>query len=112
MSTALRSRELSRRQTREQSRGSGSKRRQIVIDRRLNDGVFRVEVAVGEVIAHTGDIDPRDVRCLAKQGRADSLYSFADLDEAYAYRVEDHAIVEATASQMIGYRVSSEQDVP
>jgi hypothetical protein len=46
---------------------------QILIDRGLQDGVGGVEVAVGEVVAHAGDLPPRIDGCVASRSSGNAL---------------------------------------
>ncbi len=56
-------------------------RTDVVVDNVLNDGVVGIEVAVSEVVAHTGDLLPRHVRWAVQEAGVDALNRFADLDE-------------------------------
>ncbi len=54
----------------------------------------RVEVAMGELVTHAGDVDPWDRWLGVKEFRADSLDGFADLDQPEPDGIEHQAIIE------------------
>ena len=61
---------------------SGNERRQIVIDRGLNDGMRCVEVPMRQVITHSGNVTPRYLRLQGQQVWRNRSHRLADLDEA------------------------------
>ena len=52
-----------------------------MFDGRSNDGVSRIEVAVGEMVAHAGYVDPGDRGFTSKQFGIDGLDGLTHLDE-------------------------------
>jgi len=69
-------------------------RRKVRVDGCLDDGMRRVEVAMGELVTHAGDVDPWDLWLGVKEFRADSLDGFADLDQPEPDGIEHQAIIE------------------
>jgi hypothetical protein len=62
---------------------------QVVIHGRLQDRVGGVEVAVGQVIAHAGDLAPRDAGLGVEQPGGQGLHRLADLQQPDPDRIED-----------------------
>ena len=62
---------------------------QVFVHGGLQDRVCGVEVAVGEVVAHAGDLPPRDRRLGSEQVIWECFNSLADFQQADADRVED-----------------------
>lgn len=56
-----------------------------------------VEVAMGEVVPHPGDVGPRHFGLVRENVVADVLHRFTDLDEADSDGVEDQAVIEAAS---------------
>jgi hypothetical protein len=65
---------------------------QVVIDSRLQDRMSGVKVAVGQVIAHAGDLTPRDAGLSAEQLRRQDLDGLADFQQSDPDRIEDQAV--------------------
>ena len=65
-----------------------------------HDLVVGVEIAVCQVVAHAGDVGPRDVRLFREQVRIDVLDRFADLDQSHPYRIEDETISQGAACEV------------
>jgi hypothetical protein len=63
--------------------------RQVFVDGGLQDRVCGVEVPMGEVVAHTGDLPPRDRWLRGQQVVRQCFDGLADLKQADADRVED-----------------------
>ena len=78
--------------------------RKIRVDRRLHDGVGRIEIAVGELVPHAGDVDPGDVRLSVKELRSEPLHRFAYLDQPESDGIEHETVVERPPLQMVGDR--------
>jgi hypothetical protein len=57
---------------------------QVFVDGGLQDGVCGIEVPVGEVVAHAGDLPPRDRWLGGEQVVRQCFNSFADLQQADA----------------------------
>ena len=84
---------------------------QIVLYGRPHDGVCGVEVAVGQVVAHPGDVDPRDVWFSIQQLRGDRPNGLADLDEPNPDRIEHQPVVDRSTTKMVVNRGDRRQDV-
>jgi hypothetical protein len=65
---------------------------QILVHGGLQDRVCGIEVPVGEVVAHAGDLPPRDRRLRGQQIVRQCLNSLADLQQADADGVEDQPV--------------------
>ena len=50
-----------------------------MFDRRGENRVRRIEVAVGQAVSHAGDLSPRQVGLVGEQFRGQRFHSFADL---------------------------------
>ena len=72
-------------------------RAEVMFDDVLHDRVVGVEVAMRQVVPHAGDLLPRHSRCAVQELRVDALDRFADLDEADANSVVDHAVVQVAS---------------
>ena len=59
-----------------------------------------VEVAVGEAVAHPGDLRPGECRFVGKQLSGESLDRFADLDQADPNGVEDEPVGQVAALEV------------
>jgi len=73
--------------------------------------VRRIEVSMGEVVAHPCELRPRDVEFARDDVGVQILRGFTDLDEPDADRVERHAFVPIRVVEMIGYRCACGGDV-
>ena len=65
----------------EQSLGRGHEGWQVLGNSSLHDCMGSVEVPVGEVVTHAGDVDPRDGWFSREQVGIDGFDCFADLDQ-------------------------------
>ena len=72
----------------------------VVFDRRFDNGVRGVEVAVREAIPHTGNLRPGEFRAVGQQIRREALDGLADLDEPHTNGVEDQAVVKSSALEV------------
>jgi len=77
---------------------------QVVIDSCLQDRVSGVEVAVGQVIAHAGDLAPGDARLGVEQFGGQGLDGLADFQQPDPDRVEDQAVGQVAAAGGSGSR--------
>jgi hypothetical protein len=84
---------------------------QVFVHRGLQDGVCGVEVAVGEVVAHAGDLPPRDRWLRGQQVIGQCFDGFADFQQADADRVEDQTVGQVAAFQVGADRVDPGLDV-
>jgi hypothetical protein len=84
---------------------------QVFVHGGLQDRVGGVEVAVGEVVAHTGDLPPRDRRLRGEQVIRQCFDSLADLQQADADRVEDQPVGQVSALQVGADRVDRGLDI-
>jgi hypothetical protein len=66
--------------------------RNVVVNGGLDDSVRRVEVSMGEPIAHAGDLLPGKVRFGCQQGWTHSLCGLTDFDQAQTNGIEDQAV--------------------
>jgi hypothetical protein len=73
---------------------------QVVVDSRLQDRMSGVEVAVGQVIAHAGDLAPWDGGLGSEQFGGQGLDGLPDFQQPYRDRVEDQAIGQIAALQV------------
>jgi hypothetical protein len=73
---------------------------QVVVDRRLQDRMSGVEVAVGQVIAHAGDLAPRDSRLGVEHFGGQGLDGLADFQQPDPDRVEDQAVGQIPSLQV------------
>jgi hypothetical protein len=73
---------------------------QVFVHGGLQDRVCGIEVAVGEVVAHTGDLPPRDRRLGGQQIVRQCFNSLADLQQADADGVEDQPVGQIAALQV------------
>ena len=64
----------------------------VVVDRAGDLAVGRVEVAMGQAVAHPGDVAPGVTRLGVEELWRDGLDRLSDLDEADADSIEDQAI--------------------
>lgn len=76
-----------------------------------NDGMSGVEVAVSQLIAHAGDLRPRQIGSLLSSSLGNALDRLADLDEANPDRIEDQAVGEIASADMGIDRVKSGVDI-
>src|SRR2546423_12056362 len=81
--------------------------RQIIIDGGLHDRVSRVEVAVGKVVSHTGDLAPWDRGLSTEQFVGQRLDRFADLEQPDSDSVEHQPIRKVAPSQVRANRLDS-----
>lgn len=82
-----------------------------MLDSRPHDGVCGVEAAVGQMVAHPGNIDPRDVWFSIQQLRGDRPNGLADLDEPDTDCVEHQPVIERSTTKMFVNRGDRRQDV-
>ena len=75
-----------------QSFDGGAQLGQVVAHRRGENGVAGVEVAVGQLVAHAGDLAPGQARLRGGEVGRQVLGRFADLDEPDPDRVEDQPV--------------------
>ena len=73
---------------------------QVIVDSRLQDPVSGVEVAVGQVIAHAGDLAPWDGGLGIEQFCRQSLHGLSDFQQPDPDRIEDQAIGQIAALQV------------
>ena len=66
---------------------------------------------MGELVPHAGNVDPGDVRLLAKHLWGDPLDRFAYLDQPESDRIEHEAVVERSPLQIVGDRRQSISNV-
>ena len=59
-----------------------------------------VKVPMGQVVAHTRDVGPRDRRLLGEYLGIDALHRLADLDETNAHRVVDQPIGQGSSFEV------------
>ncbi len=85
--------------------------REVFVDGGREDGVGGVEVAVGEVVAHSGDLAPRDLRLGCEEILAEGLDSLADLQQPDPDGVEDQPIRQAATLDVGADRVNGGLDV-
>ncbi len=64
-----------------------------------------------QLVAHRGDLPPGDRGLLAEQFDRDVLDGLADLDEAHPNGVEDEAVAERPALQVLGDGRAGLEDV-
>jgi hypothetical protein len=69
------------------------------------NGVRRVEVAVGESVAHAGDLVPRNRVLIGEELTRKGFDGFADFDEPHSHSIEDQAVGESAARQV--FRIAS-----
>lgn len=79
-------------QVAEKSLDGFAERAHVVVDRCLDDGMGSVEVAVRQVIAHRGDLAPRDGRFGVEERKWKRLDGFSDLQQPDPDRVEDQPV--------------------
>ena len=73
---------------------------QVFVNGGLQDGVGGVEVAVGEVVAHAGDLPPRDRWLGGEQIVRQRFNSLSDLQQADADGVKDQSVGQVAALQV------------
>lgn len=78
---------------------------QVIVDSRLQDPVSGVEVAVGQVIAHAGDLAPWDGGLGIEQFFGQCLDGLADFQQPDPDRVEDQAVGQIPSLQVGADRV-------
>ena len=83
----------------------------VFVDGGLQDGVCGVEVAVGEVVAHPGDLPPRDRWLRGQQIVRQCFNSLADLKQADADGVEDQPVGQVATFQVGADRVDRRLDI-
>ena len=74
------------------STNSLGKTRRVVTSGRHDDGVRRIEVAMGEHVAHPCDVGPRQLGLEAPSLVVEFLHRLADLDKAHTNRVEHYVV--------------------
>ena len=57
----------------------------------------RIEVPMGELVTHAGDVDPWDLRLVVVEVRADSFDGFTDLNQAKPDGIEYQAVIERSS---------------
>jgi hypothetical protein len=80
---------------------SGNERREIVIDRGLNDGMSGVEVSMRQVNTHPGHVDLHYVRLQGQHIGRNRSHRLADFDETNADCIEHHPVIEGAATQVV-----------
>jgi toxin YoeB len=83
----------------------------VFVDGGLQDRVCGVEVAVGVVVAHAGDLPPRDRRLRGQQIIRQCFNSLADLKQADADGVEDQPVGQVATLQVGADRVDRGLDI-
>jgi hypothetical protein len=79
----------------------------VALDGRLEDGVRPVEVTVRESVAHAGDLVPRNRVLIGEELTRTGFDSFADFDKPHSHSIEDQAVGESAARQVVsGWRRS------
>ena len=73
---------------------------QVVVNGGLQYRVCGIEVPMGEVVANTGDLPPRDRRLGGQQIVRQCFNSLADLQQADADGVEDQPVGQIAALQV------------
>ena len=73
---------------------------QVFVDGGLQDRVCGIEVPVGEVVAHTGDLPPRDRWLRGQQVIRQCFNSLTDLKQADADGVEDQPVGQVATFQV------------
>ena len=84
---------------------------QVFVHGGLQDRVRGVEVTVGEVVAHAGDLPPRDRWLRGQQVIRQRLNGLADLEQADADRVEDQTVGQVAALQVRVDRIDDSLDI-
>jgi hypothetical protein len=84
---------------------------QVLVDCGLQDGVGCVEVAVGQVITHPGDLAPGDRGLCVEQIGGQSLDGLTDLEQPDPDGVEDQPVGESSSLQVRADRVDSGLDI-
>jgi hypothetical protein len=84
---------------------------QVVIDGCLQNRVRGVEVSVGQVVPHTGNLPPRNGRLSVEQLSGQSLDCLAYLQQPDADSVEYQAIGKVSALQMRTNRIYRGLDI-
>ncbi len=79
--------------------------RRVFVDGGLQDRVSGVEVPVREMVAHAGDLPPRDGWLSSEQVVGQGLDGLADLQQSDPDGVEDQAIGQVAALQVGADRV-------
>ena len=78
----------------------GAELGKLLADGGSEDDMRDVEVAVGEPVAHPGDLHPRKGWLAGEQLRWEGFHRFVDLDEADSYSVEDQHVMKVAALEM------------
>jgi hypothetical protein len=68
---------------------ASARRRQVLVDHRLDGLGVRCEVVVRKEVPHAGDVPPLDPRLGVGDGDAERLYGFTDLEEPHCRGVHD-----------------------
>lgn len=84
---------------------------QILVHGGLQDRVCGIEVPVGEVVAHAGDLPPRDRWLRGQQVIRQRLNGLADLEQADADRIEDQTVGQVAALQVGADRIDGGLDM-
>ena len=71
-----------------------------MVDGGLDNGVVGVEVAVGEVVSHAGEVTPGDGGFLGQQLGLDVFDGFPDFDESESDGVEDETVGQGAACEV------------
>lgn len=88
------------RQASKQEARRSFKLRQVVLNRRSQNCVGRVEIAVSQAVSHPGDLRPRKIGRIGENVWLKRLYGLADLDQPEPDRVEHQAIAEITTREV------------
>lgn len=84
---------------------------EVVCDGGRQYGVGSVEVAVGESVAHPGDLWPGKCRLRAENVVGEAFNGFADLDKTDLDGVEDEPIMEVSALEVGGDGINGGEDI-
>jgi hypothetical protein len=84
---------------------------QVLVGGSLQDRMSGIKVAVGQVIAHAGDLVPRDAGLSVEQFGGQGLDGLADFQQPDPDRVEDQAVRQPSALQVGADRVDRGLDV-
>ena len=83
----------------------------VMVNGGLDDGMRSVEVAMGEPIAHAGDLLPRKVRFRRQQRWTQSLHGLTDLSQSQTNSIEDQSITEAASFLILTNGLNGIDDV-
>lgn len=95
----------------DQLRNGGTQRRQLLVDDVVHDGMIGVEIAMSELVAHTGNRPPANARDARQQVRIDVLDSLPDLDQSGSAGVVDDPLMQIALGQVPADGVDGFEDV-